>query len=181
MSRLLVVVDYQKDFVDGSLGFKKAESLEKGIYKKVSEYLNNGDKVLFTYDTHEEDYLKTREGINLPVVHCVDGSEGHSLYGSLKNFEGDERVIFLKKKSFGISPLAMEEIKENLKEVPESIELVGVVTNICVISNAITFQAQYINTDIIVDASLCASFDDNLHEKALDVLEGLQIKVTNRE
>lgn len=180
MSKLLVVVDYQKDFVNGSLGFKKAETLEKGIHAKVIEYLEKGDKVLFTYDTHEEDYLKTREGVNLPVVHCVDGSDGHGLYGSLKDFEGDSRVMFLKKKSFGISPLGMEEIKEKVGENVESIELVGVVTNICVISNAVAFQAQYINSDVIVDGSLCASFDDNMHEKALDVLEGLQIKVINR-
>lgn len=71
MSKVLVVVDYQKDFVDGALGFKKAEALEEGIYNKVKEYLDNGDKVVFTYDTHYDNYLETREGINLPVKHCI--------------------------------------------------------------------------------------------------------------
>ena len=86
MSKLLVVIDYQKDFVDGALGFEKAATLEQGIYQKVTKYLEEGYKVMFTYDTHYQEYLQTREGKNLPVPHCIKGTEGHELYGSLKDF-----------------------------------------------------------------------------------------------
>ncbi len=80
MKKLLVVIDYQNDFVNGALGFKKAEQLEEGIYNKVKEYLNAGDNVIFTYDTHTKEYLNTREGKNLPVSHCIINTKGHDLW-----------------------------------------------------------------------------------------------------
>lgn len=181
MARLLVVIDYQKDFVDGTLGFEKAVTLEQDIYDKVNKYLKNGDKVLFTYDTHYEEYLQTREGKNLPVLHCIKGTNGHKLYGKINDFSNSENTMHYEKKGFGISPEDMLQIANEVGEDIKEIELVGVVTNICVISNVVLFQSQYRNADIIVDASLCASFDDSLHEKALDVIEGLQGKVINRE
>ena len=180
MARLLVVIDYQKDFVDGTLGFEKAVTLEQGIYDKIDKYLKNGDKVLFTYDTHYEEYLQTREGKNLPVLHCIKGSNGHKLYGKINDFSNLENTMHYEKTGFGISPEDMLQIANEVGEEIKEIELVGVVTNICVISNVVLFQSQYRNADIIVDASLCASFDDSLHEKALDVIEGLQGKVINR-
>ncbi|WP_411168339.1 cysteine hydrolase family protein [Clostridium sp. MB05] len=181
MRKLLVVIDYQKDFVDGTLGFEKAITLEAGIYDKVNKYLNNNDKVLFTYDTHFEDYLKTREGKNLPVMHCIEGTEGHKLYGKLKEFWGRENTIHYKKHCFGMSPSDMLKLADEIGEDIEEIEIVGVVTNICVISNVVMFQSQYKNANVIVDGSLCASFNESLHEKTLDVIEGLQGKVVNRE
>ena len=180
MAKLLVVIDYQKDFVDGTLGFEKAVTLEQGIYDKVNKYLKNGDKVLFTYDTHYEEYLQTREGKNLPILHCIKGTNGHKLYGKIDDFSNSENTMHYEKKGFGISPEDMIQIANEVGEDIKEIELVGVVTNICVISNVVLFQSQYRNADIIVDASLCASFDDSLHEKALDVIEGLQGKVINR-
>lgn len=180
MKKLLVVIDYQKDFVDGTLGFEKAVNLEQGIYDKVNKYLKNGDKVLFTYDTHYEEYLQTREGKNLPILHCIRGTNGHKLYGKINDFSNSENTMHYEKKGFGISPEDMIQIVNEVGEDIKEIELVGVVTNICVISNVVLFQSQYRNADIIVDASLCASFDDSLHEKALDVIEGLQGKVINR-
>lgn len=180
MKKLLVVIDYQKDFVDGTLGFEKALTLEESIYNKVNKYLENGDKVLFTYDTHYEEYLQTREGKNLPVAHCIKGSDGHKLYGKLSDFSNLKNTMHYEKKGFGISPEDMLQISNEIGEDINEIELVGVVTNICVISNVVLFQSQYREADIIVDASLCASFDDSLHEKALDVIEGLQGKVINR-
>lgn len=181
MKKLLVVIDYQNDFVNGSLGFKKAEELEDGIYNKVKKYLDEGYNVVFTYDTHTEEYLNTREGKNLPVSHCVINTEGHELYGRLKEFKEDSNTIHINKYSFGISPQDMIKLVERIGEDIEYIEIVGVVTNICVISNVVTFQSQYINADVSVDASLCASFDEDLHEKALDVIESLQVKVINRD
>lgn len=181
MKKLLVVIDYQKDFVDGTLGFPKAVTLEEGIYHKVNKYLENGDKVLFTYDTHYENYLSTREGRYLPVMHCIKDSEGHKLFGKLVDFENAENTLHYEKRGFGIAPEDMLKIAEELGEDIEEIELVGVVTNICVISNLVMFQSQFRNADVVVDASLCASFDDSLHEKTLDVVEGLQGKVINRK
>lgn len=180
MSKLLVVIDYQKDFVDGALGFEKAVTLEQGIYQKVNQYLKEGNKVLFTYDTHYEEYLETREGKNLPVLHCIRGTEGHKLYGSLKDFATAENTLHYEKEGFGIAPKDMLKLAEKLGEDVTEIELVGVVTNICVISNLVMFQSQYRNADVIVDASLCASFDQSLHDKTLDVAIGLQAKVINR-
>lgn len=177
MKKLLVVIDYQKDFVDGALGFKKAETLEDGIYNKVKKYLENDDKVLFTYDTHFENYLETREGKSLPVTHCYIDTEGHKLYGKLKEFVGTANTLHYNKSAFGIAPKDMLKIASDLGESPDEIELVGVVTNMCVISNVVTFQAQYINANLTVDGTLCASFDDSLHDKALDVIEALSVKV----
>lgn len=180
MKKLLVVVDYQKDFVDGALGFPKASSLEGGICEKISKYLEEGEKVLFTYDTHHDNYLETREGKNLPVVHCIDDSEGHELFGKLKEFKGNENTLHYKKEAFALSPEDILAIKEEVGENLDTIEFVGVVTNMCVISNVVAFQGEYINSNLVVDASLCASFDDSLHDKALDVIEALQVKVINR-
>jgi len=180
MKKLLVVIDYQNDFVDGTLGFEKAKTLEEPIYEKINKYLQNGDNVLFTYDTHSNNYMKTREGKNLPIVHCIKDTLGHNLYGKINEFIGIENTLHLEKEGFGIAPKDMLNLAKELGKAIGEIELVGVVTNICVISNAVLFQAQYRNADIIVDAALCASFDEPLHEKALDVLEGLQIKVINR-
>lgn len=177
MSKLLVVIDYQKDFVDGALGFKKAETLEQGIYDKVKSYLENGEKVLFTYDTHFEDYLETREGKSLPIPHCYINTEGHELYGKLKEFVGVDNTFHYNKSAFGIAPKEMLKIVFEIGNELEEIELVGVVTNMCVISNVVTFQSQYINANLIVDGTLCASFDDSLHDKALDVIESLSVKI----
>ncbi len=176
MKKILVVIDYQKDFVDGALGFKKAETLEEGIYDKVKENLSKGNKVVFTYDTHFENYLETKEGKHLPIPHCYLDTDGHELYGSLKEFIDKENTIHINKEAFGIAPKDMIKLAEILGDLDE-IELVGVVSNICVISNVCTFQAQYPNAQIVVDSNLCASFDESLHEKVLDVMEGLQVKV----
>lgn len=177
MSKLLVVIDYQKDFVDGTLGFEKAKTLEQPIYDKVNSYLDKGYKVVFTYDTHYEDYLESREGRNLPVIHCIKDTKGHELYGKINEFRNAKNTIHCIKEGFGMSPKDMLKLQSEIGEDIKEIEIVGVVTNICVISNMVMFQAQYKNADIIVDGKLCASFDDGLHEKALDVMEALQANV----
>lgn len=177
MKKLLVVIDYQKDFVDGALGFKKAETLEEGIYNKVKNYIDNGHKVVFTYDTHYENYLETREGKNLPVPHCYIGTQGHELYGKLKEFKDAKNTFHYNKEAFGIAPKDMIKLTEEVGTDIDEIEFVGVVSNMCVISNVVTFQAQYINAQLVVDSNLTASFDESLHKKAMDVIESLQVKV----
>lgn len=176
MKKLLIVVDYQVDFVTGSLGFEKAISLEDGIYNKVKEYLENKDNVVFTYDTHLEDYLSTREGKYLPVEHCIKGTDGHKLYGKLREFENNKNIHHVTKYSFGLSPVEVVKLYKEIGNVDE-IEVVGIVTDICVISNVVMFQAQYINAEIIVNKNLCASFDEDKHNKALDILGSLQVQV----
>lgn len=180
MKKLLVVIDYQKDFVNGTLGFEKAIHLENGIYNKVKKYLDENNKVLFTYDTHLDDYLDTREGKKLPVVHCIKETEGHELYGKLKEFSKITNTIHYEKYGFGMAPSDMIKLSNEIGNDINEIEIVGVVTNICVISNVVMFQSQFRNAEIVVDGSLCASFNESLHEKTLDVIEGLQGKVVNR-
>ncbi len=102
------------------------------------------------------------------------------IYGKLQEFKDNKNITHINKHSFGISPKDMINIVEKIGEDIGYIEIVGVVTNICVLSNVVTFQSQYINAEISVDASLCASFDEGLHEKTLDVIESLQVKVKNR-
>lgn len=177
MKKLLIVVDYQNDFVNGSLGFPKAKELENKIYDKIMRYKNNDDYIVFTQDTHFKDYLKTREGEHLPVEHCMKGTEGHELYGKLKDIDNSFIYNYINKTSFGLDSI---DIGYQIPIDIDFIEIVGVATNICVISTAITLQNYFTNTEITIDASCCASFDDYLHEKALDIMEGLQMNIINR-
>jgi len=168
----LIVVDYQNDFVSGSLGFPGAEDLAPLIIGKIFQYRENGDVVLFTFDTHDGDYLDSQEGINLPVPHCINGTEGHKLYGSVGELVQETDRCFYKP-AFGSG-----ELYEYLKDTPfESIELTGLVSNICVIANAILAKTAQPNTPVIVDSSCTASHDPKLHMSALEVMAGLQIKV----
>ena len=172
MQRCLIVVDYQNDFVSGELGFSGAELLDPLIVDKITEYRSKGDAVIFTFDTHGPDYLTTQEGKNLAVPHCIEGTPGHDLFGQTAGqIQDGDRCFF--KRSFG-----SDELYEYLKEVSfEHIEIVGVVSNICVISNAILAKTAQPETPIIVDAACTASHDPSLHKAALEVMRGLQIKV----
>ena len=168
MSKLLVVVDYQKDFVDGALGYPGAEALEGPLYDKVRSALADGWKVIFTRDTHAPDYLDTREGRFLPVPHCIEGSEGWHLYGKLAEFEtaGSESIAFVDKPTFGSM------------ELPEAARaLCGVVTNICVVSNAVVLHSAFLSSTITVLKDLCGTGDNAMGQKALDLLAGMGYRV----
>lgn len=173
--KLLLVIDYQNDFVSGALGFAGAEKLEPAIVAKIREYKARGDEVAFTFDTHSEDYLTTQEGRNLPVLHCVRDTWGWQLAGAVAD-ECDGSTPRFIKDTFGSLKLANWLAGKDY----ESIELVGLVSNICVISNAVLAKAALPQAAITVDAAATASHDPVLHSKALDVLEGLQIAVSNR-
>ena len=175
MRKCLIVVDYQNDFVTGSLGFPGAAELERGIAEKIKQYRECGGVVVFTFDTHGEDYLKTQEGRNLPVTHCLQGTDGHGLYGEIGELASETDKMFCKN-TFGSDDLYFYLKQEKF----ESIELVGVVSNICVISNAILAKTAQPETPIIVDANCTASHDEKLHQAALDVMIGLQIEVAGR-
>jgi nicotinamidase-related amidase len=172
MPKCLIVVDYQNDFVCGALGFAGAEALDGAIAEKIGEYRANGDTVVFTFDTHGGDYLETQEGRNLPVPHCIEGTDGHELYGETAKaaLPSDRRF---RKPAFGSG-----ELYEFLKATPfESIELVGLVSNICVLSAAVLAKTAQPETPVIVDSACTAGPDPALHEAALKVMEGLQISV----
>lgn len=171
----LFVIDFQNDFVDGSLGFPGAEKLDAPIAAKVRSY--GKGRVFFTRDTHGQDYLSTREGRNLPVVHCIRGTRGWQVYGETARALQEVEATPIDKYSFGMDP---GQAKDVLPENADSIELVGLVSNICVVSNAVVLQTRYPEAKIIVDAACVASNDPEMNEKVLDVLEGLQVTVTNR-
>ena len=177
MERYLFVIDYQNDFVDGALGFPGAEKLDGPIAAKVRAY--GPGKVLFTRDTHFENYLQTREGRNLPVPHCVKGSHGWQVYGETAKALEEVAAKAIDKLVFGMD-VTESATAAVLPETADEIELVGLVSNICVVSNAVVLQSKYPEATIIVDASCTDSFDKTLHEKVLDVLEGFQVKVVNR-
>lgn len=172
MKKCLIVVDYQVDFVTGALGFEKAVALEEIISRKIADYRKNGDEIIFTLDTHKDDYEKSYEGRRLPVSHCIEKTEGHRLYGSVANlYEVGDRLF--EKPTFGSAEL-FDYLRKNEYE---SIELCGVVTNICVISNAVLAKTACPEIDIIVDSKAVASNDDGLNDKALEVMESFQIIV----
>lgn len=174
MKKLLVVVDYQNDFVDGALGFKGAELLADTIKEKIENYLNSNNDVIFTLDTHNEKYMETHEGKNLPVIHCVKGSEGWKV---------NKKVDYLAKaiKVFEKPTFPSLDLANYLKDSNyEEVELCGLVSNICVISNAVMVKSALPNANIFIDAKATDSFDKVLQDKCFDVLEGLHIKVVNR-
>ena len=177
MDRYLFVIDYQKDFVDGALGFPGAEKLDEAIAAKVRGY--GRGKVLFTRDTHFENYLDTREGRDLPVIHCVKDTEGWQVYGETAKALAEVEAKAIDKLVFGMD-VTDPATAAVLPASADEIELVGLVSNICVVSNAVVLQSKYPQATIVVDASCTDSFDKGLHEKVLDVLSGLQVKVINR-
>ena len=177
MNRYLFVIDYQNDFVDGALGFPGAELLDEKIASKVRAY--GKGHVLFTRDTHFENYLTTREGKNLPVEHCIKGTPGWQVYGETAKALEEVTAKAIDKLVFGMD-VTDPATAAVLPESADEIELVGLVSNICVVSNAVVLQSKYPEATIIVDAACTDSFDKNLHEKVLDVLSGFQVKVINR-
>lgn len=177
MERYLFVIDYQKDFVDGALGFPGAEKLDAGIAAKIRAY--GKGHVLFTRDTHFENYLSTREGRALPVIHCLKGSEGWQVYGETAKALEEVEAKAIDKLVFGMD-VTDPATAAVLPERAEEVELVGLVSNICVVSNAVVLQSRYPEATITVDASLTDSADKGLHEKVLDVLSGFQVRVVNR-
>lgn len=169
---VLVVIDMQKDFVDGALGFKKAEEIYKPICELIKDFKKEDSEVVFTKDTHEEDtYFNTVEGKNLPVLHCVKGSEGWKLYKDLENLIGDSKVI--EKDTFGSVELA-EYLKLQNKN---NIYFCGVVTDICVFSNAVLTRTFCKDARIVVLKDYVASNDENIEAKSFDLLKHLNIEV----
>jgi nicotinamidase-related amidase len=169
MKRLLVVVDMQKDFIDGSLGTKEAQEIVPAVAKKIEEYQAAGDEVVFTFDTHQENYLNTQEGQKLPVVHCIKGTPGWELDQALQGYEGRH----FEKPTFGCKELGEWAAEGDF----DAIELVGLCTDICVISNALLLKAYLPETPVKVDSACCAGVTPASHENALAAMKMCQIEV----
>ena len=170
--KLLVVVDYQKDFVDGALGFETADQLDKVIANKIDEYLKAGQDVIFTKDTHYTNYLSTREGKHLPIEHCIIDSEGHNLYGDVANYESYAKRVF-NKTSFGSIDLAHYISRSDYKEV----EFCGLVSNICVLSNIIMTQTYNEKVEITVDLNATKGLSEEVNSTFKIYLQNLTVNV----
>lgn len=179
--KVLVVVDMQNDFITGSLGTKEAEA----IVGKVADRIRNfNGQVWFTKDTHGEDYMSTQEGGKLPVMHCIKGTDGWELAPELEELiagggavPDDTPARVIEKPTFGSVALAEALKAEQEKEPIESILLVGLCTDICVISNAILLKAYMPEVPVQVDASCCAGVTPESHERALSAMESCQIEI----
>lgn len=174
MSKVLIVVDMQNDFVYGCLGTEEARKIVPKVVKKIREF---DGKILYTMDTHGEDYLKTQEGRNLPVEHCIIETEGWEVINEIKSISRMEKDFVFQKGTFGSKQLAETLLEQNQKEPIRTIELIGVCTDICVISNAILIKAFLPETEVLVDAACCAGVNPDSHKNALKAMAACQIKV----
>lgn len=186
MKRLLVVVDYQHDLVDGTLGFPAAEIIDKRIAAKIDEYHENGDFVVYTMASHTARYLETLMGRSLPVPHCVESTGGWDLYGATADAKLDRDRMF-RSATIGsaklfeyLSGAQTAAMQAGLDAPFISIEIVGLMGNSNVVADAFIAQAACPDVPIVVDAACIASPDGELNEKALDILESAQIRVVNR-
>ena len=168
--KLLIVIDMQKDFIDGSLGTKEAVAIVPRVREKIEQAREAGDIVVFTRDTHNENYLASQEGKNLPVVHCIKNTEGWQISTAL---ETDGSRIF-DKPTFGSMELA--DYAATVKDLKE-IELIGLCTGICVISNALILKAKLPEVKVTVDARCCACVTPESHKTALAAMKLCQINV----
>jgi nicotinamidase-related amidase len=168
--KYLIVVDMQNDFVNGCLGSESARAVVDKIEHKVKNF---DGSVIFTMDTHGDDYLKTQEGIKLPVVHCIENTDGWQIIEQLKPYASD----CITKPTFGSVELARRLSNENIQHKIDSIELVGVCTSICVISNAMLIKAFLPEVKVIVNADCCACVSEESHNAALKAMETAQIEI----
>lgn len=173
MKKILVVVDMQKDFVDGALGTTEAVAIVPNVVKKINEF--DGD-IFVTYDTHFENYMDTSEGKNLPVPHCIKGTDGWKLDSNVYEALSKKDYTEVEKLTFGSTALP-EFIKNQVGEEEFTIELIGLCTDICVVSNALILKANFPEIDIMVDKTCCAGVTPASHDAALTTMQMCQIKI----
>lgn len=171
---VLVVVDMQNDFVDGALGTKEAAKIVPAVVDKIKEFQGH---IIYTRDTHEENYLDTQEGKCLPVAHCIRGTKGWELCPQIKELCQNTP---LDKPSFGSTELGMMlKAAEGNGEKVDTVTFAGLCTDICIISNAMIVKAFLPEAEVIVDASCCAGVTPESHRQALEAMKVCQIKVEN--
>ncbi|MBQ4598547.1 MAG: cysteine hydrolase [Clostridia bacterium] len=173
MKKVLVIVDMQKDFVDGSLGTPEAVGIVDRVVEKIKAF---SGAIFVTYDTHFENYAETAEGKNLPVPHCIRGTDGWQLDGKIAAALDGRAYTTVEKITFGSVELPGR-ILEAVGDEPFSVELVGLCTDICVVSNALLLKAHFPQVDISVDSACCAGVTPATHKAALDVMRMCQIRI----
>lgn len=166
--KTLIVIDMQNDFIDGSLGTAEAVAIVDKVKAKIEAAAAAGDQIIFTRDTHQENYMETNEGKHLPVVHCIEGTKGWEIRDGLY-VEGAD---IINKPSFGYTGWSDYDFEE--------IELVGLCTDICVASNALILKALFPEIKISVDASCCAGVTVESHEAALKTMGMCQVEIVNQ-
>ena len=181
MTDILIVVDMQRDFVSGVLGSPQAQAIVPAVAERMLRAQSEGTPIVLTLDTHEEDYMNTREGRFLPVPHCIRGTEGWTLEPEIGK-ACCRGMISFEKPTFGstalmhhIAALAME--KGFIGGKGMTIELCGVCTDICVVSNALLIKAALPEADLVVNSALCAGVTPQKHEAALETMRSCQIQV----
>lgn len=170
--KILVVVDMQNDFIDGALGTPEAQAIVPNVKTKIDEALQRGDVVIYTRDTHFDEYLNTQEGKYLPVPHCINKTHGWEIADGLYH-QGN---MVVDKHTFGSTWLPQYMVS-NYRHTMDSIELIGLCTDICVISNAMILKANFPEIPIIVDGSCCAGVTPESHTRALEAMQMCQIDV----
>ena len=173
MQKILLVIDMQNDFIDGALGTAEAVAIVDKVAEKIRSFPG---RVIFTRDTHEENYMETQEGRNLPVPHCIRGSQGWQIREKLEKLRTEPAVD---KPTFGSQALGELLLKLDKEEQIESITLVGLCTDICVISNALLAKAFLPEVPVSVDAACCAGVTPESHKTALSAMKMCQIRVEN--
>ena len=176
MKQILIVVDIQKDFVDGALGTAKAVAIVDRAAKKIKAF--NG-KIFVTFDTHFENYMQTAEGGKLPVPHCIKGTDGWELYPSIaKSLEGKD-FTKVEKLTFGSTELP-DLVRKAVGDEDFDITLIGLCTDICVVSNALILKANFPEKEIYVDATCCAGVTPETHNAALTTMKMCQINIIEK-
>lgn len=173
MKHLLVVVDIQKDFVDGALGTAEAVAIVENAAKKIREF--NGE-IFVTYDTHFENYMDTAEGAKLPVPHCIKGTDGWELNATIAEALAGKKYVPVEKITFGSTELP-KLVKEMVADEDFDVTLIGLCTDICVVSNALILKANFPEKEVYVDAACCAGVSVETHHAALATMKMCQINV----
>ena len=163
--RTLIVIDMQNDFIDGSLGTSEAVAIVDNVKAKIKEYADKGEQIIYTRDTHQDNYMETNEGKHLPVVHCIENTDGWQIREGLY-VEGAE---IINKPSFGYTGWD----NYNFEEV----ELIGLCTDICVVSNALIIKALFPEIKVSVDSSCCAGVTVESHNADLKTMQMCQIEI----
>lgn len=171
MKKFLIVVDMQKDFVDGALGTNEAQAIIPAVTEKIKGF---DGEIIVTYDTHSDNYMNTAEGKKLPVPHCIKGTDGWQLDKNVADVLKTKEFTVVEKPTFG--SVELPRIIEKISAGDNfSIELIGLCTDICVVSNALLLKANFPEKQISVDASCCAGVTPDTHNHALATMKMCQI------
>ncbi|MBQ9764590.1 MAG: cysteine hydrolase [Lachnospiraceae bacterium] len=176
MRKILIVVDMQKDFVDGALGSKEAVSIVDNVVNRINDF---DGEIFVTYDTHQENYMDTREGKYLPVPHCIEATDGWKLNDKVQNVLSSKKYSTIHKPTFGSTELV--ELLKDSCEKDTDVLLIGLCTDICVVSNALLLKAHYPEMNISVDVACCAGVTPESHRAALLTMKMCQVNVINEE